>query len=112
MNVHIYGNFSFSTDTLATFNTKKARIPSDKLLPNLYNLRFGSSLSEGIQAFFVLNVANVSVENEKLAWTTSGNLTYPTMKDTLKKVFADISLSEYKTIPVIKEETETVNFNQ
>ena len=32
------------------------------------------------------------------------------MKDTLKKVFSDNSSTEYKTVPAIKEEVETVNF--
>ena len=34
------------------------------------------------------------------------------MKDTLKKAFSDILSMEYKTVPAIKEEIETVNFNQ
>ncbi len=34
------------------------------------------------------------------------------MKNTLKKMFADISSTEYKTVPNIEEEGEKVNFNQ
>ena len=34
------------------------------------------------------------------------------MKDTLKKVFSDNLSTEYKTAPAIKEEVETVDFNQ
>ena len=37
-------------------------------------------------------------------------LMYTTMKDTLKKVFSNISSTEYKTVPAIKEELETVIF--
>lgn len=74
--------------------------------------KFGITLPKGVQAFFVLNAANVSEENEKLARTTCSSLTYATMKDTLKKVFSDISSTECKTIPAIKEEVETVNFNR
>ena len=44
---------------------------------------------------------NVLEENEKLASTTCTILTYTAMKDTLKKMFS-----------AIKEEVETVIFNQ
>ena len=33
------------------------------------------------------------------------------MKHTLKKVFSGISSAEYKTVPAIKVEVETANFN-
>ena len=42
---------------------------------------------------------------------TYATLMYTLMKDTLKKVFSNISSMEYKTVPSIKEELETVNFS-
>ena len=74
--------------------------------------RFRISLLEVVEVIFVLNVANASKENKKLTQIICGNPTYPAMKDTQKKMFADMLSSEYNTILVIKEEMETVNFNQ
>ena len=68
-------------------------------------------MSKRVQVFFVLNTANASEENEKLA-RTCATLTYTAIKDTLKKVLSDNSSKEYKAVPGIKEEVETVNFNQ
>ena len=55
--------------------------------------------------FFALNAVNLSEANEKLSRTMSA-----TMKETLKKVFPDVSSLEHKNVPVIKE-VETINFN-
>ena len=53
--------------------------------------KFGNTLPEEVQAFFFLNVVNVSEEIKKLAKMTCSTLTYTAMKGTLKKVFSDIS---------------------
>ena len=44
-------------------------------------------LPEGVQAFFLLNAANMTEENEKLARTTAGKLTYCDMKETIMRIF-------------------------
>lgn len=72
--------------------------------------KFGITLPE-VQAFFVLNVASISKENEKLVKIICGSLTYTCIKVTLKKAFVNISSSKYNTVPAIKEEMEMVNFN-
>ena len=41
---------------------------------------FDMKLQESVKAFFVINAANVSEENEKLAHATVSNLTYDNMK--------------------------------
>ena len=51
--------------------------------------KFDMNLPDAVQAYFLLNAANVSDENEKLARTTCGELTYKNMKDTLMKVFGE-----------------------
>ena len=53
-------------------------------------INFGMKLPNGLKAFFVLNAANLSKENEKLWRTTCASFNYTTMKETLKKVFSDI----------------------
>ena len=45
--------------------------------------KLGMTLSEGVQAFFMLNAANLSEGNKKLARTTYTSLKYRRMKDTL-----------------------------
>ena len=60
---------------------------------------------------FFLNTVNISSENGKVTRRTRTNLMNTAMKDTFKKVFSDISSAEYKTVPAIKKEVETVNFN-
>ena len=69
------------------------------------------TLPGGVQAFFVLNAANRSKENEKLSRTMWASLSYTTMKETLKKVFSDISSLQHKNAPIVKEEVKTINFN-
>ena len=44
-------------------------------------------LPEGVQAFFLLKAANVADENERLARTTCGEMTYENMKLCIKKIF-------------------------
>ena len=51
---------------------------------------FRITLSEGVQAFFVLNATNVSEENEKLASMTYATLTYVAMKDTFENVISGL----------------------
>ena len=46
-------------------------------------------LPEGVQAFFLLNAANMTEENEKLARTTAGKLIYSYMKETIMRIFGD-----------------------
>ena len=55
-------------------------------------LKFGMTLPNGVQAFFMLNAE----ENEKLARTTCASLNNTTIKEILKKVFSDISSLELK----------------
>ena len=62
-------------------------------------------LPEGVQAFFLLNAANVAEDNEKLARTTVGELCYVNMKQTLMRIFGDpIAMGEDTKVPAIKEE--------
>ena len=51
--------------------------------------QFDMNLPEGVKAFFLLNAANVSEENEKLARATVGELTYDNMKEKIQKIFGD-----------------------
>ena len=62
-------------------------------------------LPEGVQAFFLLHAANMTEDNEKLARTTAGKLTYSNMKETIMRIFSDPGavVDEVKT-PAIKEE--------
>ena len=53
----------------------------------------------------------MNVSEENLAIMTCAILMNTEMKDTLKKVFFDISSTEHKTVPAIKEEVKTVNFS-
>ena len=50
---------------------------------------FDMKLPEGVKAFFLLNAANVSEDNEKLARATVGDLTYDNMKSKMQKIFGD-----------------------
>ena len=51
--------------------------------------QYKMDLTEGVQAFFSLNAANMTEENEKLARTTAGKLTYSDMKETMMRIFGD-----------------------
>ena len=73
------------------------------------NINLELQCEKEFRPFFVLNESNVLEENKKLTRIRSSTLTYIAMKDTLKKVFSEISSMEYKIIPAIKEEVETVN---
>ena len=46
--------------------------------------QYKMDLPEGVQAFFLLNAANMTEENEKLAGTTAGKLTYSDTKETIR----------------------------
>ena len=61
------------------------------------------SLPEPVKAYFVLKAANMSEDNEKLARTVCGDLTYDNMKEKVKKIFGD-SLNTDTESPSIKEE--------
>lgn len=63
------------------------------------------TLPEGVQAFFLLNAANVSEENERLARATCGTLTYANMKACIKKIFGDpAACGNDGSAPAIKSE--------
>ena len=51
--------------------------------------QFDMKLPEGVKAFFLLNAANVSEDNEKLARATVGELNYDNMKQKIQKIFGD-----------------------
>ena len=57
-------------------------------------MQFDMNLPEGVKAFFLLNAANVSEDNEKLARATVGELTYDNMKDKIQKIFGDPNADE------------------
>ena len=62
-------------------------------------------LLEDVQAFFSLNAANMTEENEKLARTTAGKLTYSNMKETIMRIFGDPgAVGDEVKAPAIKEE--------
>lgn len=66
---------------------------------------FDIKLPEGVQAFFLLNAANVSEENERLARATCGVMTYANMKSCILKIFGDPSASgEGSNTPAVKSE--------
>ena len=46
-------------------------------------------LQEGVKVFFLLNAANVSEDNEKLARATVGDLNYDNMKAKIQTIFGD-----------------------
>ena len=60
--------------------------------------------------FFVLNAANLSEENGKLARTTCASLNNTTMKEALKNVFWCIVAGTEKC-SCAKEEVEMINFS-
>ena len=98
----------YSYKRTAGVNTNNFLVQYEFLYQKL--CKFGITLPEGVRVFFVLNAANISKENEKLARMTCATITYIARKDSLKKVFSDNSSTEDKTVPVIIE-VETVNFN-
>ena len=51
-------------------------------------------LPEGVRAFFLLNAANVSEENERLARAICETMYYDTMKGAIKKIFGDPTASD------------------
>ena len=64
--------------------------------------KYKLELPEGVQAFFLLNAANLAKDMEKLARATA-DLTYKDMKDKLMKIFGDSDASE-SAAPLVKEE--------
>ena len=67
--------------------------------------QYKMDLPEGVQAFFLLNAANMTEENEKLARTTAGKLTYSNMKETIMRIFGDPgAVGDEVKAPAIKEE--------
>ena len=80
--------------------------------------RYEVTLPEGVKAFFVLNAANISEENEKLARATCGVMTYANMKACIQKIFGDPSGDGHGNAPSVKSEPvfqsdhcEDVNYN-
>ena len=67
--------------------------------------QYKMNLPEGVQVFFLLNAANMTKENEKLARTTAGKLTYSNMKETIMRIFGDCgAVGDEVKAPAIKEE--------
>ena len=60
---------------------------------HLYNKLkvYQMELPDGVLAYHVLNSANLSEENKKLAQATITTLTYKSMTQQLKKIFGDMS---------------------
>ena len=59
--------------------------------------QFDMKIPNGVEAFFLLNAANVSDENEKLACATvNWRNDYENMKAKLQKIFGDPAASEIK----------------
>ena len=74
----------------------------------LYNRlsKFDVKLPEGVQCFFLLNAANVTEENERLARATSSGMTYSAMKLCLQKIFGDPSAGNLQSgVPEVKCES-------
>ena len=69
--------------------------------------KYKLELPEGVQAFFLLNAANLTPDMEKLARTTA-ELNYKDMKDKLMKIFGDLKGSgvdgSESAAPLVKEE--------
>ena len=66
---------------------------------------YNMQLPEGVQAFFILNAANIDDESERLARVTCPELTYNEMKATLLKIFCDPAASnDEPKIPPVKTE--------
>ena len=64
-------------------------------------------LPEAVLAFMLLNAANISEENEKLARATIADLTYDNMKEKIMRIFAENSDSR-DCAPEVKVEPEDV----
>ena len=61
-------------------------------------------LPSGVKAFFLLQAANFTEDNERLARATVGDLTYENMKEKCKKIFGDCTTEENNSTPQIKQE--------
>ena len=67
--------------------------------------QYKMDLPKGVQAFLLLNAANMTEENEKLARTTARKLTYSNMKETIMRIFGDPgAVGDEVKAPAIKEE--------
>ena len=68
-------------------------------------MKHDMKLPEPVRAYFLLNAVNMSEDNEKLARTTCGDLTYDNMKDKIMKIFGDPTYSENNrcVVPVKQE---------
>ena len=67
--------------------------------------RYKIDIPEGVKAFFLLNAANMTEENEKLARTTAGKLTYSNMKETIMRILEIMVQLEMKVRhQLLKEE--------
>ena len=67
--------------------------------------QFDMKLPEGVQAFFLLNAANISEDNKTLARATVGEITYENMKAKIQKIFGDHAASEGSGgAPAVKSE--------
>ena len=62
-------------------------------------------LPQGVMAFLLLKVSNISVENERLARATCAAMTYENMKSSITKIFGDPSSETGESnVPSIKSE--------
>ena len=75
----------------------------DQMYHNL--TKYEMVLPEGVRAFFLLNAANLTVDVEKLARATVGELNYKNMKDIVMKICGDpIGSEDSGGAPPVKEE--------
>ena len=66
--------------------------------------KYEMSLPQGVQGFFLLKAANLTVESEKLARATA-QLEYKDMREKLSRIFGDPGVLEEKgKVPEVKEE--------
>ena len=66
------------------------------------------TLPTGAQAYFLLQAANLTIDNERLAQATA-TLNYDSMKALIQKVFGETIGNSDETLPV---KTEEVNFTR
>ena len=68
---------------------------------------------EGEQAFFLLNAANMTEENEKLCRSTAGKLTYSNKKETIMRIFGDPgAVGDEVKAPAIKEDIRHAGYRR
>ena len=58
--------------------------------------KFKMALPEAVSAFMLLNAANISEENKRLARATLSTITYEEMKSKILRIFAESSEDDEK----------------